>query len=316
MVADDNSDDISLLFPMDCDLGKNCWLARYTDRQKGEGKADFQCGRRTQNGHKGTDFTLDNYRQMMRGVAVLAAADGIVTNTRDGMRDEPASQANKEARKKKGCGNAVVLKHSDMFETSYCHMKQGSVVVQKGDHVKAGQKIGEVGLSGDTEYPHLHFGLRKNGKSWDPFDNSRANEGCKIGGNGLWQEPMAYEGFTLMPLVFSSKPLTRRSRWQPQPDRLSSDADYLILTGRAWNVLVGDAWFFKIIRPDGTEASNRSMRVTENRQSQWYWNQIARPQGGFMPGKWTGHLRVTRRGKDGQLKTFEATKTTTVVRKD
>jgi murein DD-endopeptidase MepM/ murein hydrolase activator NlpD len=42
------------------------------------------------------------------------------------------------------------------------HMKPGSVRVKKGDHVTAGQQIGEIGFSGDTFLPHLHYMLVDN----------------------------------------------------------------------------------------------------------------------------------------------------------
>jgi murein DD-endopeptidase MepM/ murein hydrolase activator NlpD len=67
------------------------------------------------------------------------------------------------------CGNAVVIGHEGGLETQYCHMARGSVAVRPGDTVKAGQRIGRIGLSGLTEYPHLHFTVRLNGKVVDPF---------------------------------------------------------------------------------------------------------------------------------------------------
>jgi len=306
-IADDGeTEGIRLQFPLDCTLGEDCWLARYADRKKGVGKADFRCGRRTQNRHRGTDFTINDYAQMAKGVAVLAAADGTVTNIRDGMADEPASDENKEERAKKGCGNAVIIAHAGGYQTQYCHMKNGSVTVKEGDTVKKGSKIGEVGLSGDTEYPHLHFGLRRKGKNFDPFDGTQLNKGCNLPGESLWETNMPYEEFTLMPLTFSGEALTRQSRWEPQPESISAMSDFLVLTGRGWNLLAGDAWFFKVTRPDGKIASNRSIRIDENRQSNWYWAELTRPQGGFMPGVWKGELRVTRRDANGQLVHYEA----------
>ena len=48
-------------------------------------------------------------------------------------------------------------------------MANGSLQVKPGDLVRAGQPLGHVGLSGLTEYPHLHFTIRHQGKIADPF---------------------------------------------------------------------------------------------------------------------------------------------------
>ena len=40
------------------------------------------------------------------------------------------------------------------------HMRQGSVVVKAGDHVKQGDVIGHLGNSGDSFGPHLHYQLQ------------------------------------------------------------------------------------------------------------------------------------------------------------
>ena len=43
----------------------------------------------------------------------------------------------------------------------YAHMKRGSVRVRRGQRVRAGQRIGLVGNSGNTTVPHLHFGIQR-----------------------------------------------------------------------------------------------------------------------------------------------------------
>ena len=42
-------------------------------------------------------------------------------------------------------------------------MKNGSVTVRAGDRVKQGQKLGEMGCSGDAMFPHLHYQLQRDG---------------------------------------------------------------------------------------------------------------------------------------------------------
>jgi len=54
-------------------------------------------------------------------------------------------------------GNFVVIQHALNLYSFYAHMMQDSAIVNAGDHVVAGQMIGRVGNSGQTDQPHLHF---------------------------------------------------------------------------------------------------------------------------------------------------------------
>jgi len=57
-------------------------------------------------------------------------------------------------------GNYVIL-HSECCSTLLAHLRNGSVKVKVGQHVKTGDLLGEVGNSGNTTGPHLHFQLMK-----------------------------------------------------------------------------------------------------------------------------------------------------------
>jgi len=297
--------------PVGCSLGKTCWVARYSDREPGKGKADYRCGRRAQHGHKGTDFAIADFGTMWRGVPVYAVAEGTVLRTRDSMQDISVQQIGRKAVRGKECGNAVVIDHSGGLTTQYCHMKLGSIAAAPGDKVERGQQIGQLGLSGDTEYPHMHLNVRQDGKRIDPFDGQRLDVACRAedtaatANASMWEEMPAYQELDLLPLVFSDEPLTRESRWEAPQGAIVRDAPALILTGIAWNVLEGDEWEFTITRPDGKRATNRKITAEHNRQSQWYGNRLFRPDGGFMKGTWTGKLVVTRRKKDGEILRLE-----------
>jgi murein DD-endopeptidase MepM/ murein hydrolase activator NlpD len=65
-------------------------------------------------------------------------------------------------------GLFVLLRHPSGYETMYGHMSR--LIAAEGDDVQAGQVIGLSGNSGRSTAPHLHFEIRRDGKSVDPLE--------------------------------------------------------------------------------------------------------------------------------------------------
>jgi murein DD-endopeptidase MepM/ murein hydrolase activator NlpD len=61
----------------------------------------------------------------------------------------------------------VLLTHGDGYETMYGHLSR--VLVARGDRVRVGQVIALSGNSGRSTAPHLHFEVRRRGRSVDPL---------------------------------------------------------------------------------------------------------------------------------------------------
>ena len=66
-----------------------------------------------------------------------------------------------------GYGNTVIIRHDDNFVTVYGHDEHNFVV--EGQRVAAGQTIGEIGTSGRTTGPNLHFEIRYDNLAYNPL---------------------------------------------------------------------------------------------------------------------------------------------------
>lgn len=113
-------------------------------------------GKKISDYHKGIDLIASPNN---RNEEILAFADGVVT----GVQKTGAQY---------GTGCYVRIKHSNGYYTLYYHLKSGSIVVNKGDNVKAGQKLGIIGTTGQSTGVHLHFQIDKGGSASaiDPYD--------------------------------------------------------------------------------------------------------------------------------------------------
>jgi hypothetical protein len=87
---------------------------------------------------------------------VVADAAGRVAKVLDDCVDNAPFHPSAEDKR----GNVVVIDHGDGEFSVYSHLKHGSVRVKMGDHVKQGEKIAEVGNSGDTQFARLEYYLQ------------------------------------------------------------------------------------------------------------------------------------------------------------
>ncbi len=71
------------------------------------------------------------------------------------------------AGRRPGYGNLVIVSHAGGFSTRYAHCS--SILVKKGQNIKAGQVVARVGATGVATGNHLHFEVRKNGKPQNPL---------------------------------------------------------------------------------------------------------------------------------------------------
>ncbi|MDQ3147282.1 MAG: M23 family metallopeptidase, partial [Actinomycetota bacterium] len=95
--------------------------------------------------HAGMDFGAPS------GTVIFAAGDGVVV----------------AAGRRGGYGNAVIIDHGNGLATLYGH--QRLFIVKEGQRVRKGDAIGEVGSTGNSTGPHLHFEVRRLGAPVDPL---------------------------------------------------------------------------------------------------------------------------------------------------
>lgn len=94
--------------------------------------------------HSGTDFAGKT------GDAIYATADGTVSETgKDSMK-----------------GNYILLKHDYGWSTMYMHLSR--IEVRQGDTIEKGERIGQMGSTGRSTGPHLHYEVWQHGSSVNP----------------------------------------------------------------------------------------------------------------------------------------------------
>ncbi len=287
--------DISLQLPIDCTLGKTCFIQQFTDRDPGPEAKDFTCGTLSYDGHKGTDFALPTHQDRLNGVDVLAAADGRVRGVRDGMPDLGLDDTPAAEIEGRDCGNGVVIDHGDGWETQYCHMAQGSVLVQDGDVVTAGTPLGQVGYSGRTQFPHLHLSVRHHGEVVDPF--APKTDSCADSELSLWAKDIMYQPSAILDLGLADAVPDYDAIKQGLPEPDITRVEPLVLWGYAFGAQPGDVMSFLITGPHG-EIYRHDVTIDRQQAQFFRAGGLKAPQGGWPTGRYTGLVSVTR---DGQL---------------
>jgi hypothetical protein len=91
------------------------------------------------------------------GADIHAVADGPVVAAVDGMPEQVPGKSPTGLALGEYAGNHIVQDLGDGNYALYAHIKTGAVKVKPGDQLKAGQVIGSVGNTGNSDAPHLHF---------------------------------------------------------------------------------------------------------------------------------------------------------------
>lgn len=158
-------------------------VVNYVDEDPTSGIRDYMGGAWTYDTHRGTDFSILDFRNMDKGMRIRSAAAGtcsyvVYANLRDrncAVPDNPTL-------------NYIEITNGDGTYTYYYHLRANSATVNVGEAVQPGTVLGLAGSSGYSFGPHLHFEPADylNGYEWrDPW------AGPYNPNPGLWnvQEP-------------------------------------------------------------------------------------------------------------------------------
>ena len=284
--------------PVECNAADNCFVLLYPDRDPGPGDIDFDCGRLTYDGHKGTDFAIPDERVMARGVPVVASAPGTVLRVRDGVPDRRLQGELPPELQGKECGNGLVVDCGNGWTTQYCHLRQGSVRVKPGDRLAAGDPIGLVGQSGMASFPHVHLQVAHNNRIVDPFMGLDAPSGCQGDRRPLWAEPLPYVPTGEIRAGFATQEPSLGDLWEGKfaETELSRNSPALLFWVHTFGVWEGDVESIELLDPQGQVVAQADTPISKSRKV-WLRYTGKRASEPLASGRWRGRYRLERNGQ-------------------
>lgn len=241
-----------LLVPLAGQPGVDWVVQNHMDLDPTGEIADVTGHRFSYDGHKGTDFRIRGLAALVEGVEVLAPAAGRVKGVRDGEDDRCGSGEQAVVAPDVMCGNGLVIDHGGGWETQLCHLRRGSVRVKSGQLVQAGDVVGQVGWSGNAEFPHLHLSVRLDGEPVDPFLGLPPGPSAS-----LWAAPSPPRADSVFWEVgfatTADLTTTALDLFGPPPTTISADAPAIVAYVYGVTNRPGDRFTLRMTSPGGRE---------------------------------------------------------------
>ncbi|MEQ8356667.1 MAG: M23 family metallopeptidase [Kiloniellaceae bacterium] len=287
--------------PLDCRMGEVCSVQNYIDHDPGPGWRDHTCGGLSYDGHRGIDIRVPTQIEMRQGVAVVAAAAGEVIIAEDGQPDLLMQDTGPGKTREQRNGNWVAIKHGGTWVTTYAHMMKGSVAVKAGDRVERGQKLGLIGLSGNSDFPHVHFAVTHRNKLLDPFTGTTPEDACGTATESLWSPAAAVQLAYRVGGLLSAGLLGRQPSHREimdgieAPNRIEAEAPVLIFWIGAWGLRKGDRQILTILDPKGKVFLSKDHILERDRATVSRWIGRKLRAKAWPAGTYRGLYRVERR---------------------
>ena len=96
----------------------------------------------------------DNESYFAFGKEVVAPLDGVIVSIENNIED---NTPNIETNEEQLLGNHVIIEHANNEYSVIAHLKEGSLQIEEGDNVSAGEVVGLAGNSGNSSEPHIHY---------------------------------------------------------------------------------------------------------------------------------------------------------------
>jgi len=247
-----------------------------------------------------------------RGVPVLAAAPGRVRAIRDAMADVSVREAGKASVAGREAGNSVLIEHGAGWQTQYSHLRKGSVAVRPGEQVAAGQPLGMAGLSGNTEFPHLHFEVRRRGEIIDPFVGTEGGESCAPGRQPLWSAQalgtLAYVPTGILGAGLSAAPpqLANSSVDPRKLEGLSAASGAAVFWAQIYGLRKGDVEELRLIAPDGRVLAERRASIARDMAQSLAYIGLRRRAAAWPAGAYRGEYALYRGAPEKKIISFAA----------
>jgi murein DD-endopeptidase MepM/ murein hydrolase activator NlpD len=157
-----------------------------------------------------------------------------------------------------------------------------------------------IGLSGMTEYPHLHFTVRHRGKIADPFASGAPSGACS-GGEVLWEsaarEHLAYRERAILNTGFAAGAVTMEAIEEEKIERISSadDTGAIVAFVRSIGLKSGDKQSLQLRAPSGRViAGNQAQPLDRNKAQSMLFAGKKRPSSGWDRGIYKATYLVER----------------------
>ncbi|MGB5077589.1 MAG: M23 family metallopeptidase [Sphingorhabdus sp.] len=292
---------VALALPVQCTISETCLVQKLVDHDSGPGRQDYRCGLLTTDGHDGIDIRLRTMADMQEGHKVIAAAAGEVLRTRDGEPDISVHQ--RGDLNGKDAGNSVLVDHGGGWQTQYSHLRQGSVTVRPGQRIARGDVLGLIGMSGNAEFPHLHFSLSYQGQKIDPFVGDVRTGPCKVDAKpkGFWTagaaQALSYQPTTVITSGLASQVPPRSVADRPLAPAIASAHEPLVMWVDVIGARDGDIQAFAITGPSGRPVHAQETKVAKGGLSWFAYSGKRAPPQGWPAGQYAGSYTLMRDGK-------------------